>query len=233
MDGTGANVGLVERQAEAGDAPPKPEVPVGPDAPIMAVMRTTRAMRHLAPDPVPDELIRTVIEAATWAPSGGNWQPANYVVVTDRAKMAELAVLWGRAIDDFMLTTEAAGIRTAPDQTHQKTAASIAYQRQHFAETPALIVICEDSRAIGMTRGKAGMILALIRRAGLRRALHILRASPNSAAAKRRPSIRPRRTCSSPPGPMGWRPASPPGISLPRTSSSASSVSRRRSEPGA
>jgi len=153
-------------------------VPVGPDAPIMEIMRTTRAMRYLAPDPVPRELLRTVIEAATWAPSGGNWQPANYVVVTDRATMAQLAVLWGRVIDDFRLAVESLGASEEGGDSHRKTVASIAYQREHLAETPALVVICEDRGAYGVKRGNLATGWMMVRRGGLRRALRIVRAQP-------------------------------------------------------
>jgi hypothetical protein len=75
----GATEGLLERPTAASLGPsatavhgpppasPVQDVPMGPHAGIMSVMATTRAMRHLAPDPVPYELLRTVIEAATWA----------------------------------------------------------------------------------------------------------------------------------------------------------------------
>lgn len=36
---------------------------------------TQRAIRDLKPDPVPDDLIWKMIEAATKAPSGGNSRP--------------------------------------------------------------------------------------------------------------------------------------------------------------
>ena len=41
---------------------------------IFEVMSTMRAMRRLKPDPVPDELINKILQAAQWAPSGGNTQ---------------------------------------------------------------------------------------------------------------------------------------------------------------
>ena len=52
-------------------APPGSPVPVGPEAPVMEVLRTMRAMRRLKPDPVPRDLLERLVEAATWAPSGG------------------------------------------------------------------------------------------------------------------------------------------------------------------
>jgi nitroreductase len=161
-----------------------PEPCLGADAPIMEIMRTTRAMRHLSPQPVPAELLRAIIEAATWAPSGGNWQPANFVVVTDRARMAALASLWGRVIDDFRLLTASAGIASGADASHRATAGSIDYMRAHFAETPALIVICEDPRALGITRGSLSIMWALIRSGGLRRAFRMAAARPHFARSE-------------------------------------------------
>lgn len=148
---------------------------MGPDAGVVAILSTTRAMRHLAPDPVPDELIRAVIEAATWAPSMANAQLAGYVVVTDRATMARLAVLWRRVIEDYRLLMEAAGIRVGSDPSTGRVLASVEYQRDHFADTPALIVVCDDERVLGATRGAFGGFVFLIRRVGLRRAIGLAR----------------------------------------------------------
>lgn len=41
---------------------------------LFEIIRTTRSMRRLKPDPVPNELIRKILEAGTCAPSGGNMQ---------------------------------------------------------------------------------------------------------------------------------------------------------------
>ncbi len=59
-------------------------VPVGAEAPALDVMATMRAMRRLKPDPVPDELLEKLVQAATWAPSASNEQRYEFVVVTDR-----------------------------------------------------------------------------------------------------------------------------------------------------
>ena len=49
---------------EHADAPDK--------ADLFDIIRTTRSMRRLKPDPVPNELIRKTLEAGVCAPSGGN-----------------------------------------------------------------------------------------------------------------------------------------------------------------
>ena len=38
------------------------------------IIQTTRSMRRLKPDPVPNALIHKILEAAVCAPSGGNMQ---------------------------------------------------------------------------------------------------------------------------------------------------------------
>src|SRR5215211_8011403 len=121
-----------------------PTVPVGPDAPIMEVMATMRAMRRLKPDPVPDELLEKLVEAATWAPSGGNLQAYSFVVVTDRGQMAKLAELW-RVVCDWYLATLAL---TPPDhmsaERYERLKDALRFQAEHFHETPAAIVACYD-----------------------------------------------------------------------------------------
>jgi nitroreductase len=49
-----------------------------------------RSMRRLKPDAVPRELLTKLVEAATWGPSGSNSQAYQFVVVTDRDKVAEV-----------------------------------------------------------------------------------------------------------------------------------------------
>jgi nitroreductase len=153
---------------------------VGPDAPVLEILRTTRAMRRLKPDPVPDELLRSIVEAATWAPSAGNLQLAQYLVVTDRTTMSALAVAWRRVIDDYRAMMSAAGVDFGSGEPLMR--ASIDYQSEHFAETPALIVVCEDMAATSRTsRGSAGTFVEMVRRHGLRRAVRLALAWSHAA----------------------------------------------------
>jgi nitroreductase family protein len=57
-----------------------------PGSDLYDVMSTMRAMRRLRPEPVPRELIERLIQAASWAPSGGNSQTTRYIVVDDRTQ---------------------------------------------------------------------------------------------------------------------------------------------------
>ena len=45
---------------------------------------TTRSMRRLKTDPVPDELLHRILECGTYAASGGNMQSWRFLVIRDR-----------------------------------------------------------------------------------------------------------------------------------------------------
>ena len=50
---------------------------------LFEIIRTTRSMRRLKPDPVPNGLIRKILEAGVCAPSGGNMQRWRFLVIRD------------------------------------------------------------------------------------------------------------------------------------------------------
>jgi nitroreductase len=52
---------------------------------LFEIMYSLRSMRRLKPDPVPDELVWKLLDAAVQAPSGGNTQPWRFLVVRDAA----------------------------------------------------------------------------------------------------------------------------------------------------
>jgi nitroreductase len=54
------------------------------------LFRSRRSCRDFTDDPVPRELLVELLEAARWAPSGGNLQPLRLVVVQDRDRRRQL-----------------------------------------------------------------------------------------------------------------------------------------------
>lgn len=57
-------------------------------------MRARRNVRQFTEQPVPDEALDRILEAGRRAPSAGNWQPWDFVLVTDRSQLGELAKVW-------------------------------------------------------------------------------------------------------------------------------------------
>jgi len=110
---------------------------------LFDAMRTMRAMRRLKPDPVPDELIREIIEAGTWAPSGGDTQHWRFIVVKDPEIKTQLQIRYKRAYEHLKERFHAAP--PPPGKTElqkQRMLAARDHLTEHFHEAPVLIVCC-------------------------------------------------------------------------------------------
>ncbi len=142
---------------------------------MVEVMTTMRAMRRLRPDPVSDELVRELIEAAMCAPSAGHQQGQVFVVVTDRDRIARLATVWRVVVDMYEDWMGKADPRYGIDPQVVRTWDAVHYQRAHFHETPLVIVACYDQRAyIRGVKRRIGAMVAALRMAGPGRARHML-----------------------------------------------------------
>ena len=151
-------------------------VPVGIDAPILEVIASMRAMRRLRPDPVPDELLRQVIEAASWAPSANDLQRSSFVVVTDRDQMARLAAIWQPIVRFYRATFLSVPRSDIEPELFRRTLDAIDHQAAQFAETPALIVACYDfGRYPASVRKRMLRATTAFRQFGARRTLAMVR----------------------------------------------------------
>jgi len=67
---------------------------------FLEFLKTRRTIRAIKPDPIPDEAVREILEAARWAPTGFNMQPLELVVVKD----AELRAGIKDIVDEYKNT---------------------------------------------------------------------------------------------------------------------------------
>ena len=68
---------------------------------IERIVLERRSVRNFKDEPVPDHLIRRVLEAGRFAPSAGNCQPWQFIVITDKAlidKMDEAVVTMSKGL---------------------------------------------------------------------------------------------------------------------------------------
>ncbi|MCH8825486.1 MAG: nitroreductase family protein [Chloroflexi bacterium] len=118
------------------------------DIGLFEAMNTQRAIRYLKPDPVPEEMIAKLIEAATRAPSGTNQQGWSFIVVRDaglRSKLGDIYQKAGRAAIPRIRYVEAVNKRLFD---------SAVYLVDHLGEAPVLILPCiEHSGPTGLTTG--------------------------------------------------------------------------------
>lgn len=141
----------------------------GSDA-LFEVMRTTRSIRRLRREPVPDELLARLVEAAGWGPSARNQQGSEYVVVTDRAQVARLAPLCRLAVEVY----DATALPRLEEAVGERSAAAIRALAADFEHVPAVIAVCHPVAAVPEPSQRQAFRRA-VRSLGLRRTLRMLR----------------------------------------------------------
>ena len=113
-------------------------------AEVFEIIHSTRAMRRLKPDPVPDELIRNILLAGQAAASGGNTQRWRFLVLKDPEIKKKVQVYYKKAFDEVV------GPRydTSPappgqsSGSHRRTRAANEYLTNHYHEAPVWIIAC-------------------------------------------------------------------------------------------
>jgi nitroreductase len=104
---------------------------------------TQRAMRRLKPDPIPDAVLRHIMDAAICAPSGGNRQGWSFLVIRDAAKRARLGELYREAWAELMKVPYYRDAAAAPpDSREGKMLASARHLSEHLGEAPVLVLAC-------------------------------------------------------------------------------------------
>src|SRR3954468_5908515 len=110
---------------------------------FIEVVTTQRAIRRLKPDPIPEAVLRQIMEAAICAPSGGNRQGWSFVIVRDAARRKRLGEIYREAWDELMKVPYYAGASQAPpDSPAGKMLASARHLANHIGEAPVLILAC-------------------------------------------------------------------------------------------
>ena len=120
--------------------------PIRPDTVgLLEGLTTTRAIRRYLNEPVPDEVLRDIMFAATRAPSGSNRQPFRFIVLTDSEKALQakklIAIgaqkLWNqkRTSDGY---EENSG--TIDDSPKARMARTMQEYVDNFASVPVLVL---------------------------------------------------------------------------------------------
>jgi nitroreductase len=116
----------------------------GADPGLFAIMSTCRAMRRLKPDPIPESLIRRLIEAANFGASGRNMQRARWIVVRDAEQKQRIAELNRRASEDPAreMIESAESLPHFDGAKRRRMYQAVLWQAEHMHEAPALFVPC-------------------------------------------------------------------------------------------
>ena len=116
------------------------------DPGLFDIIGTTRSMRRLKPDPVPDELIHKILQAGLSAANGGNTQKWRFLVVKDPAIKKAVQVWYKKAFDEVVgprYASSAPPPGATPDR-YKRQHTAVEYLTEHFHEAPVWIVACID-----------------------------------------------------------------------------------------
>ena len=132
---------------------------------VLEAIHSTPAMRYLKTDPIPDEILWAILDAAIRAPSGANTQMWGWMVVRDPEVKSKIAVLyrdgWSRA--NRIVGDGAARTRDEDFTANKKNSFgaanynSVEYLADNFQNAPVLIVpvMVQEGLRPGDKRGDA------------------------------------------------------------------------------
>ena len=114
---------------------------------LFEMMFSTRSMRRLKPDPVPDDVIYKILDAGIRAPSGGNNQHWRFLVVKDSQVKQQVQKVYQKGWNEVQ-----AMYQNRPAPTHMQEGkfgrllGAAAHLAEHLAEAPVLIFACLKER---------------------------------------------------------------------------------------
>ena len=112
------------------------------DPGLFQTLYTARALRRFKPDPIPDEVLFQLFDAAIRAPSGQNVQDWRFIVITSpevKAKLQEWAEEgWGRYQARF--GDDPAAIDALP-RSQRLSLRSVGHLAHHLATVPAVVCV--------------------------------------------------------------------------------------------
>jgi len=120
---------------------------------VYEAMRTLRAVRRLKPDPIPREVLNRLLEAATFAPTGGNAQPWRIVAVSDGVLKGRLGELYADRWRNYTKRFRPfpADMATDVRERTERTLKAGDYLASHFGAAPVVVIFCFNPKNMAIT----------------------------------------------------------------------------------
>lgn len=131
------------------------DAPAG--AGVFEVMSSSRAVRRFRDEPVPERLLRELVEAATWAPSPQNRQPWEFLVLTGPESLGVVQGAIGfraRELDDL------AGRASHPGR--KKMFGDVARLIDGIGSVPAVVLVCGHPLGYESPAGSEAALLSAL-----------------------------------------------------------------------
>ena len=109
---------------------------------VFEAIYTSRALRRFKPDPVPDDVLFQLLDAAIRAPTGHNSQDWRFVVVTDREPKEKMQEWSERAWTMAFPKYQDEDALNALPRTQRLSIASVRDLAHTLADVPLIVVVC-------------------------------------------------------------------------------------------
>jgi nitroreductase len=107
---------------------------------LLELLKNRRSIRAFTDEPVSEDTVDKILEAARWAPSGANSQPWEFIVIRDQSTKDQMAT-WGRQQQELVHEAE----MTRPEELRWASAARPVADPV-FKTSPVLILVIGDPR---------------------------------------------------------------------------------------
>ena len=124
---------------------------------VFEALYTTRAMRRVSEDPIPDDVLKQMIDASIRAPSGSNRQGWKFIVVTDPEIKNQLGDLYREAWDFYVKefyggTSDLGASNVLNDEKAEQViriTKSATWLSENFHRVPAMFVVLSRNDPTG------------------------------------------------------------------------------------
>jgi nitroreductase len=125
---------------------------------LYALLSTTRSIRRISDAPVSEEILLRIMQAAVWAPSGGNRQPWRIIAVRDRLIKEKIGRLYATEWEQYVEYNVAKFEGHPPAVVEQVREAYSGGTRlaETLSEVPVLAMFIHDPSALYVTDADLG-----------------------------------------------------------------------------
>ena len=125
---------------------------------LYALLSTTRSIRRISDAPVSEEVLLRIMQAAVWAPSGGNRQPWRIIAVRDRVIKEKIGRLYAAEWEQYVEYNLAKFDGHPPAVVAQVREAYSGGTRlaETLADVPVLAMFVHDPSALYVTDADLG-----------------------------------------------------------------------------
>ena len=124
---------------------------------VFEALYTTRAMRRVSEDPIPDDVLKQMVDAGIRAPSGSNRQGWKFIVVTDPEIRNQLGDLYREAWDFYVKefyggTSDLGASNVLDDEKAEQVVRitrSATWLSENFHKVPAMFVVLSRNDPTG------------------------------------------------------------------------------------